>query len=357
MKILFLVPYPLHESPSQRFRFEQYFETLNTTGYSYRVQSFLDSQNWQMFFNSGNTLRKILALTRGYLRRFRILFCVLPYHYVFIHREASPLGPPIFEFILAKIFCKRIIYDFDDAIWLTDRATESWLRSILKWRSKVRSICRWSYKVSCGNYYLRAYASQYNRNAFFNPTTIDTEHLHNRVAAKIHKQKGSLTIGWTGSHSTLKYLLEIEPVLKILLNANKSVSLHVIADQRPKLSIPFQFTRWSASTETYDLLSFDIGIMPLPDNEWTKGKCGFKALQYMALEIPAVASNVGANPDIITDTIDGFLVSSEAEWTLRLTQLINDPQLRLILGKAGRATVVKRYSVKSNTRLFLSLFA
>ena len=155
----------------------------------------------------------------------------------------------------------------------------------------------------------------------------------------------------------MKYLLEIEPVLKILLNANKSVSLHVIADQRPKLSIPFQFTRWSASTETYDLLSFDIGIMPLPDNEWTKGKCGFKALQYMALEIPAVASNVGANPDIITDTIDGFLVSSEAEWTLRLTQLINDPQLRLILGKAGRATVVKRYSVKSNTRLFLSLFA
>src|SRR5688500_1091441 len=122
------------------------------------------------------------------------------YDFVFIHREVSPLGPPIFEWILAKVLKKNIIYDFDDAIWLTDRHDESLVFRLLKWRSKVDLICRWSHKVSCGNEYLCRFAANFNNNVVYNPTTIDTENLHNPSFFKQpsgHLDK--ITIGWTGS--------------------------------------------------------------------------------------------------------------------------------------------------------------
>ena len=141
------------------------------------------------------------------------------YDFVFIHREATPLGPPIFEWILAKVLKKKIIYDFDDAIWLTDRQQESVLLRIAKWRSKVGSICKWAYKVSCGNEYLCNYAALFNKNVVYNPTTIDTENLHHpsQILYPI-KHPDRIRIGWTGSHSTLKYLDEIQPVLHKILN-------------------------------------------------------------------------------------------------------------------------------------------
>ncbi len=143
-KILFLVPYPLHQSPSQRFRFEQYFNLLKNNGYSLTVQSFLDEIHWKLFFKSGNNLAKFKAIIYGLAKRTIALFKSPMYDFVFIHREAAPFGPPIFEWILAKGFKKKIIYDFDDAIWLTDRKNESWLLRIVKYRRKVSEICRWA---------------------------------------------------------------------------------------------------------------------------------------------------------------------------------------------------------------------
>ena len=113
---------------------------------------------------------------------------------IFIHREVAPVGPPVFEWIISKIFKKKIIYDFDDAIWLTDRKDESWILETLKWRSKIQSICRWSYKVSCGNEYLCDYARQFNERVFYNPTTIDTGNLHNPSLYKIDS-KDKIIIG------------------------------------------------------------------------------------------------------------------------------------------------------------------
>src|SRR6186713_282224 len=118
-KILFLVPYPVGESPSQRFRFEQYFSLLKDRGVQYRVQSFLNSHNWQLFFKPGNTFVKAWALLLGFGKRWVVLFQTLTYDFVFIHRETTPLGPPVMEWIMAKVLVRKIIYDFDDAIWLT----------------------------------------------------------------------------------------------------------------------------------------------------------------------------------------------------------------------------------------------
>jgi len=357
-KILFLVPYPVGESPSQRFRFEQYFQILKENGFEFRIQSFLTSKNWRIFYEKGKGLNKSLTMVNGFTRRFLILFHIPFYNFIFIHRELCPVGPPVFEWIISHVFLKKIIYDFDDAIWLTDNQNESWLTGVIRWRSKVSSICRWAYKVSCGNDYLQAYAAQFTSHAVYNPTTIETEHWHNPTRFPASENKTQIRIGWTGSHSTLKYLNEIEPLLLRVNRDYPTVSFVVIANRKPELSVPtIEFIPWNEQTEITDLLSIDIGLMPLPDDEWTKGKCGFKALQYMALQIPCIASPVGVNIKIIQHGVNGFLCRQEDGWFETLATLIENKLLRERIGMEGRKTVVNRYSVFSNTPVFLSLFS
>jgi glycosyltransferase involved in cell wall biosynthesis len=283
------------------------------------------------------------------------MFSLISYDYIFIHREITPIGPPFFEWLIAKVFRKKIIYDFDDAIWTTDRVDESWLLRSLKWRNKVKFICKNSDKVSCGNEYLAAFAKQFNTHVIYNPTTIDTSHLHNLEFIK--KRNKSLTIGWTGSHSTLKYLRDLEPVLQQIEIQFPHVQFAVIADQPIALKLKsLQFIPWSIKSEINDLYQIDIGVMPLPDDEWSKGKCGFKALQFMALQIPVVASPIGVNVKIIDHGVDGFLASTQHEWIHFLTQLIEDNQLQMTIGANGREKVLNGYSVNSNVQNFLSLF-
>lgn len=354
MKILFLVPYPIAESPSQRFRFEQYLGFLSGKAV-YKVSSFLDSDNWRVFYSTGNAFSKTRALCRGFLARFVSLTEVSRYDFVFIHREVAPIGPPFFEWVIAKIFKKKIIYDFDDAIWTTDKTNEPWLEKRIRWRSKVASICRWSYCVSVGNAFLADFARQFNCNVVINPTTIDTQNVY---PAEIDDSDGRLVIGWTGSHSTLKYLQAIENVLVTIENNYPNVDFWVIANQPPELKLPrLVFKRWSLQTEISDLAQFDIGIMPLPNDEWSKGKCGFKALQYMALEIPTIASAVGVNTSIISHGVNGFLATNHSDWERFLKQLIEDKVLRDKLGEEGKVTVDKFFSVRSNESNFLSLFS
>jgi len=356
MKILFLIPYPLREVASQRFRFEQYLDTLSKKGWKLHFQPFLNSHNWHFFSKSGKNFQKLAALIKGFIKRFFVLLTVSRYDFIFIHRETLPLGPPIIEWIIFKIFKKRIIYDFDDAIWLTDRTNETSILRSAKWRSKIPSICRWSHKVSCGNRFLSDYARQFNANVVRVPTTIDTQHLHNPLLFPKDK-KNDIVIGWTGSRSTLKYLGRLEGVLQKLEKKYSNLKILVIADQRPPLSLQtLEFIPWSTDMEIASLAKMNIGIMPLPDDEWSKGKCGFKALQYMAMEIPTVASPVGVNTTIIDHGIDGFLCTTDAEWITTLETLIKDAALRRQIGLKGREKVIHAYSVLSNTSTFLSLF-
>jgi glycosyltransferase involved in cell wall biosynthesis len=361
MKILFLTPYPPDEAPSQRFRFEQYLN-LMASNFQVEAKSFLTKENWRAFYKSGNAWRKGEALLNGLFNRLTMLISLDQYQYVFIHREVAPIGPPIFEWIIAKVFRKKIIYDFDDAIWLTDKTDESRIEKILRWRSKVSTICKWSYKVSCGNAYLATYARQFNTKVVVNPTTVDTEHLHNpskRNPGTFYKTDSqAVVIGWTGSHSTIKYLKCIEHTLQRIEEKFEHVSFLVIADRKPELALKrLRFVVWNKLSEATDLQLMDIGVMPLPDDEWAKGKCGFKALQYMAMEIPALVSPVGVNAEIVTNGKNGFWCSSDVEWLERLTQLVNDASSRKQLGKHGRELVEERYSVKANEQNFRNLFS
>ncbi len=355
-KIFFIAPYPPESAPSQRFRFEQYLHLLQAKDCKVHVRPYMDQAGYAVLYKPGKFLYKLFILLKGFFSRLALLMQLARADYVFIHREVLPFGPPVYEWIIARLFRKKIIYDFDDAIWLTDK-TETQLERLFRCRSKVKHICRWSYRISCGNAYLAAYARQYNPAVVVNPTTIDTENLHNPEKICLKKDPNKLIIGWTGSHSTLKYLEQLVPVLQELEQEFKQVHFVIIANQYPRLPLErCHFVPWQKESEAEDLARMDIGIMPLPDDEWTRGKCGFKALQYMAMDIPCIASPVGVNCEIIQHGVNGFLADSPQEWKFYLTQLIADGNLRNQMGKAGRKTVIQRYSVSSNAPLFLSLF-
>lgn len=357
MKVLFIVPYSVDYAPSQRFRFEQYFTLLIKYGHEVSVAPFQSQQHWQVFYQPGQAIKKALLIFTGSMRRVGLLFSVHCFTHVFIHREALPIGPPWFEWLLAKVWQKKLIYDFDDAIWMTDKKSENGLEKLLKWRGKVSTICHISHCVSCGNAYLAAYAQQFNARVVINPTTIDTEFVHNPFLwpSRI-TQTNVITIGWTGSRTTLKYLQPFLPVFYQLQQRFQNIRFLIIADQNPGFENPaIEFKEWGLETEIRDLAQIDIGIMPLPDDEWSKGKCGFKLLQYMALGIPCVASAVGENR-VIVNGKNGRLATDENSWIAQLSELISDPGLRKEMGVIGRSFVIDHYSVKSNSENFLSLF-
>ncbi|RZJ57545.1 MAG: glycosyltransferase family 1 protein [Hymenobacter sp.] len=354
-KILFLTPYPHGQAPSQRFRFEQYLGELAVAGHTYRLESFLSPATWAILYKPGQTGAKALGIVAGFGRRLGLLLRVPAYDFVFIHREAAPLGPPVLEWLIAKVLRKQIIYDFDDAIWLANTSAANHLAAGLKWHQKVASICGWAYKNSCGNAYLAAYARQFNPHTLINPTTIDTKHLHNQV--RDQAAPGRLIIGWTGTHSTLKYLDQLVPVLAQLEAEGLDFEFRVISNQPPALPLrSLVFVPWCKDTEIADLLAFHVGLMPLEDDLWAQGKCAFKALQYMALGIPALVSPVGMNTEVVQSDYNGYVCTTAADWEVRLRQLLADPGLRQQLGAAARATVVARYSVQANTPHFLDLF-
>ena len=352
-KLIILCPYPRAGAPSQRFRYEQYLSVLEENGYRYHILSFLDEETNRVLYQPGRTFQKVRGLILGYLRRLSHIWKSRNADAVFIHREATPLGPPWVEYLVAKVINKPIIYDYDDAIWQADQSGVNRWVSWLKWRAKVGKICGWSYRVSAGNAYLAAFAQQLGATAVVNPTTIDTQYYHNQVKDQ-HSQP--LAIGWTGSHSTLKYLALVAPVLH-RLSESHNFRVVVIANRPPDYDLPnLAFIKWNEQTEIEDLLQINIGIMPLPDDPWSKGKCGFKALQYLALGIPAVVSPVGVNTEIVQPNVHGFHAQTEDEWYDSLQKLLTDASLREKMGREGRQQVVDHYSIQSNTANFLNLF-
>jgi glycosyltransferase involved in cell wall biosynthesis len=351
--VLFLTPYPYDTAPGQRFRYEQYLGILHENGIEYTLDSFMDNGTWEILYKKGLIVRKAWGILRGFLHRFLKLPFLVKYDFVFIFREASPVGPPIFEWIISKVFRKKIIYDFDDAIWLPNTSDNNRIVAGIKWHSKVASICRWSYKVSCGNSYLADYARQFNKNVIVNPTTIDTVHYHNRIK---DQHTPMLTIGWTGTHSTIQYLDAIVPILQ-RLEQRYDFIFTVISNAPPAFNLKsLRYVKWSKETEIDDLMDFNIGIMPLTDDPWARGKCGFKALQYMSLGIPALVSPIGVNTSIVDDGANGMICSSDSDWEKAITRLITDRGLSIRLGNEARKKVEKKYSVISNAQNFLNLF-
>jgi glycosyltransferase involved in cell wall biosynthesis len=350
-------PYPKGIAPSQRFRIEQYVPFLEDQ-FEVRVFPFWSEKAWKILYKKGNTGKKIWYLLTAFGRRKLALLKSINVDYVYIHREAAPIGWPVFEWFLCKVMGKKLVYDFDDAIWLPNQSEAN--RTLVKHaklHSKVASICKWSYKVSVCNDFLADYARKHQSNVVLIPTTIDTKNLH--ISTLYNKQANHLpTIGWTGSHSTLN---QLNLVWEALTDLYKIIpfEFHLISDAFPENLPPFvKPISWNKSTEIEDLMQFDIGIMPLYNSDWEKGKCAFKLLQYLALEIPAVASDVGLNSKIINNAENGFLLhkNDTTSWLSALATLLKDENLRINMGQNGREKVQKYYSVDANKDKVIALF-
>lgn len=353
MKILFVVPYPTGKAASQRFRFEQYYKLLEERGIDYDINPFLSDNIWNILYLPGKFHKKAVGILGGICKRFLLLFKLKTYDYIFIHREATPIGPAFFEYIASRWLKKKIVYDFDDAIWIPNYSEANSFFSFLKGYSNVKRICRMAWKVSCGNEYLCLFAKQYNERVVYNPTTIDTINLHNKQKDQSEKP---FVIGWTGSHSTVRYLNELLPVLEEL-EKRYEFEFRVISDLPPEMELKsLKFVKWKKETEIEDLLCFNVGVMPLLDDKWAKGKCGFKALQYMSLGIPALVSPVGVNNKVVDDKINGFICKTSEDWKRALEELMSNQELLEEVSTNTRKKIENFYSVQSNSQNFLALF-
>lgn len=348
------MPHRVNRCPGQRFRFEQYISYLHKKGYDTSISNLLTEQDDELFYKKGNYIAKFIILINSFIKRFADFFSMFKYDIVFIYREAIMVGTSFFE-RLYSITPAKIIYDFDDSIWLNDTSDGNSNLSWMKNPSKTKRICKLADKVIVGNDYLAQYALQYNNNVEVIPTTIDLNY-HNRKNVDYNKK--SICIGWTGTSTTLKHFQKIEPILEQLKeDFGDRISFKLICDTDYKNdNLNLRSTKWNVRTEIKDLSDIDIGIMPLPNDEWSKGKCGFKGLQYMALGIPTIMSPVGVNNEIITDGKNGYLAKDNIDWHTKISCLITSAELRSRLGQNGHKTVKERYSVEAFKEQYLKIF-
>jgi glycosyltransferase involved in cell wall biosynthesis len=354
-KILFIADHRLSRSPSQRYRFEQYLDFFKANGFDWELSEIITEKDDTIFYHPGNYFKKALILLKSIFIRLNDLRRLHQFDIIFIQREALLLGSSFFE----KQFFKRnkVVFDFDDSIWLLDTSPENKKFEFLKNPNKTKTNIAHAHTVIAGNTYLANYSKQFNKNTVVIPTTIDTDFHKPKKDFDPAQSDKKIVIGWSGSISTIKHFEIAIPALKeIQVKYPNKIEIHVIGQgsySHPEINIISK--NWSAKTEVEDLNCFDIGIMPLPNDEWVKGKCGLKGLSYMACGVATIMSNVGVNSDIITHGENGFLAITQQEWVNCLSQLIDNYDLRHKMGIAGRETVVKNYSVNANKDKYLEV--
>jgi len=351
-KILFVAPLYKDRSPSQRFRFEQYLEFLENNNFQVSFSNLITPKTDKVFYSSGNTIIKVLLFVKFVFKRAIDLIKLKKYEIIFVQREAFFTGITFFE----RKFSKKsnLIFDFDDSIWLPNVSNANKKFEWLKNYDKTKTIISYAKTVIAGNKYLADYARQFNNNVKIIPTTINTDYHINKQK---NKDKDRICIGWTGTSTTVQHFELTVSVLEKIKNKYRDlVYFKLIGEENyTNQKLNLKGTKWCLETEIDDLSEINIGIMPLPDDEWAKGKCGLKGLQYMALEIPTIMSPVGVNTEIIKDGVNGFLAKTEQEWFNKLSLLIESEALRMQLGKAGRQTVVEKYSVEANKQKYLEV--
>lgn len=349
MKVLFIVPYS-SEGPSNRFRVEQYLPYLKENGFDYCLRPFVSSEFYKIIYKKGRFLKKFYFFLKALCGRMRDIFLARQYDIIFIHREACPYGPPIFEWLFSK-FRKPIIYDFDDAIFLQNYNLANRFYRFLKFPSKTREIIKMSSSVIVPNIFLKEYACKFNKYVYIIPTPIDTDKF--KIA---ERPSSKLTIGWVGSFTTAPYLeVVFNPIQRL---SEKYDFVLKIVGAGNKIYIPgvkVENCDWELEKEVQDFQNIDIGVYPLIDSLWVRGKAGFKAIQYMAVGGPVVASPIGMTKELIQDGINGFLAKTEDEWVQKLSVLIEDAALRRKIGLEGRKTVEEKYSLKVNAPVLLAL--
>jgi glycosyltransferase involved in cell wall biosynthesis len=352
MRILAIVPSVYDTNPSQRFRIEQWEPLLRARGVEITFKPFESAELHAVLYKPGRMPEKLRLVAEALRRRSGEVRSARQYDAVYLLREAALLGPPYFERRLARARVP-FVFDFDDAVFVPYVSPSNGYLSYLKFPGKTRAICRMAAHVMAGNSYLADYAREVNPRVTIVPTTIDTE----KYTVEPHAPNDVPVVGWSGSYSTAQHLATLSEALRRLA-ARERFRLRVIGAPDFKIEgVDVEALPWRSETEVADMRPFDIGIMPLPDDPWSRGKCGLKALQYMALGVPTICSPVGVNTEIIEDGENGLLAATDDEWVEKLSGLLRSAELRARLGRAGRETVEARYSAAVQAPRVYDIFA
>ncbi len=337
IKVLALALYgPL--AASNRYRLGQYVSGLADLGIELQVRYLLGDDYLRARF--GGLAMPVTVMLKDAWGRAENLWHQNDYDAVILQCELMPLMPGWLERLLIR---KPYLYDFDDAFYLKYRSHRLCLINPLL-SGKFDVVMAGAATVTAGNHVLANYARKYNSNTLFLPTVVDTLRY---IPKTSDRNSNIFTIGWIGSPSTAVYLKELVIPLS-LLGQECPIQFIVIGGKAPKIpNVTVVELDWNEQTELDLINSFDVGVMPLPDNEWARGKCAFKLIQYMACALPVIASPVGANVDVVDSTC-GLFASTPQAWLEAFRVLRDEPIVRGKMGEAGRLRVIQYYSLHKN---------
>jgi glycosyltransferase involved in cell wall biosynthesis len=354
MKVLALASYPI-EAASTRYRVSQFIEPLAEQGISMLVRPFLDSRLHASLYSRTQWRRTSLGLLLAVLRRIKELWQARDVDVLFVQREAMILGPPMVEWLAMRLGRCPMVLDLDDATYVSYLSpTYGRMASALKWFSKTDDLIRWAKIVTCGNRAIAEYVRAKDKEAVIIPTVVDTDRFRPREL----RVEEVPVIGWVGTHSTYQYLTSIFPALQRLSREHR-FRLKVVGAGQEQIQLPgveVENLDWVLEREISDFQSFDIGLYPIVEDDWSVGKSGFKSIQYMAVGVPFVATPVGASADIGQANVTHFFAQTEDEWCVALKKLLTDDELRLRMGAAGRQHVVEHYTVAKQAEALGNVF-
>ena len=352
-KILVICPFPQRVAAGQRLKYEQYFDHWRENGFEITVSSFMDIPLWNIVYTRGNYLAKIVGTLRGYARRMFDLVRVSNYDVVYVFMWVTPVGSSLFE-RLVRSMSKRLIFDIEDNVLIKTTNELNPLVKFLKGRGKTTFLIRTADHVITSAPFLNDNCLDINEKeaSTYISSSVDTDRF---IPTNSYSNNRKVTIGWTGTFSSKIYLDLLHNVF-LELKKRCDFKLLVIGNfQYECPGIDLEVIQWSSANEIKDLQRIDIGVYPLPQNDWVLGKSGLKAIQYMAFGLPTVATDVGTTPRIIQQHENGWLVKTDTEWIEALETLIKNPELRRKLGSAARKTVLENYSKRVIKATYLSI--
>ena len=341
IRVLFLTRYPV-EGASSRYRVFQYLPHLEKLGVEADVQSFMDTPMYLLSLGPGRTGAKILSTLRATLRRLWKLRQWRRYDVIYLQRELLPFGRPVVERWLKRRGAV-LLFDYDDALFIKKPSRYNWIATALRSGNKTRDLFKLVHCVVAGNDWLRDAAIEAGAES---AVTLEVAEDTARIPMHApHTNSTPVTIGWLGSPSTVKYLRSIEPSLRAVATAYPNVKWEIMGGGNFSMpGMEWTNVNWSLQSELDALSRYDIGLMPLPDEEWAKGKSGGKARTYMAAGVVPVVSAIGYNKQLIDHGRTGFLCVECHDWTDTLTRLISNSKLRQEVAEAARAEVETRFS-------------
>jgi glycosyltransferase involved in cell wall biosynthesis len=352
-RILFLTQGDL-QTQSSRHRVYQFLPILDKAGYEYEVHPAVKKEEHHEAFLQRSLKGDVGRMFRTFTRRVKDLHQARDFDAVFVQKPILPA--PLFNMELRIAREGRLIFDFDDAVFLK-RPAGSWLASFWPQNKRIGTICKNSFRVSVGNRQLADFVRRDGVEPVMLPTVVDTDAFEKGVATvKKHSQKIPV-IGWVGSPSTQSDLDLVLPSL-IDLHSRVPFVVRIIGGVTSSLPVrfPIEWKPWKLESEIADIAHLDYGLAPMQNTEWNRGKSGLKVLQYWAAGVPVVASPVGIYRDLIREGENGVFATTPTDWAEKLLMLMKTPDLRRKIVEGGRRSVLNDYSLNSVASKFLTLF-